>query len=204
MASRPGLNAVQIVDRAAELADRLGLQNFTFRELAEKLGVKPPSLYNHVASLEAVHQALTLRAISVLADQMRSAAVGRQGLDALRGIAYAERNFARHHPGLFAALQRTVEDQDEEVRAAGHELLGVVLSVLRGYPLEGEAVIHAARALHAALTGFALLESRTGFGLPTETDRSFEWLIEMLDAGLRANSTANTSLRSTGERRADE
>jgi len=204
MVPRPGLNAAQIVDEAAELADRLGLQHFTFRELAEKLGVKPPSLYNHVASLDAVHQALTLRAISVLTDQMRSAAVGRQGLDALRGIAHAERNFARQHPGLFAALQRNVEDQNEEVRAAGHELLGVVLAVLRGYALGGEVVIHAARALHAALTGFALLESRTGFGLPTETDRSFEWLIEMLDAGLRANGAANKSLPSTGERRASQ
>ena len=188
MAPRPGLNAAQILDAAAELADTVGLQHFTFRELAEKLGVKSPSLYNHVASLDAVHRGLTLRAIHVLAGRMRSGAVGRQGLDALRGIAYAEREFARQHPGLFAALQRTVEDQNEELRLAGHDLLGVVLAVLRGYALEGEAVIHAARALQAALTGFVLLESKGGFGLPTERDRSFEWLIGMLDAGLRGAS----------------
>jgi len=193
MAPRPGLNAAQIIDRAAELADTVGLHSFTFRELAEKLGVKSPSLYNHVASLDAVHQALTLRAIHILAERMRAGAVGRQGVDALRGIAYAEREFAHQHPGLFAAIQRTVEDQDEEVQTAGHDLLGVVLAVLRGYELEDEAVTHAARSLHAALTGFVLLESRTGFGLPIETDRSFEWLINMLDAGLKAASASDGS-----------
>ncbi|KQR33010.1 TetR/AcrR family transcriptional regulator [Deinococcus sp. Leaf326] len=190
MAPRPGLTADLIIANAAELADTVGLQGFTFKELAEKCGVKTPSLYNHVPSLEAVHQGLALLAVRELAVRMRRGAVGLQGLDALRSVAHAERQFARERPGLFAAIQRHVEDQDEELRVAGHELLEILLAVLRGYPLEGQAMIHAARATHAALIGFVLLESKQSFGLPTQVDASFEWLIGMLDAGLR---TANRS-----------
>ena len=163
MAARPGLNAAQIIDGAAELADTVGLHHFTLKELAEKLKVKTPSLYNHVSSLDAVHRGLTLRAFQDLTTTMRASAVGLSGLDALRGIAHAERGYAYHHPGLFAAIQRTVEDQDEELRLASYALLDTVLAVLRGYQLEGEAGIHAARALRAALTGFVLLESQNGF-----------------------------------------
>lgn len=189
MAARPGLNVSQIIDVAAELADTVGLHDFTLKELAEKLEVKTPSLYNHVSSLDAVHRGLTLRALQDLANTMRASAVGLCGLDALRGIAHAERDFAHQHPGLFAAIQRTFEDQDEELRLASHDLLDIVLAVLRGYQLEGEAVVHAARALRSALTGFVTLESNDGFGLPTGVDQSFEWLIVMLDAGLRASTT---------------
>jgi AcrR family transcriptional regulator len=194
MASRPGLDAAQIIGGAAELADTVGLRHFTLKELADKLKVKTPSLYNHVSSLDAVHRGLTLRALQELANRMRASAVGRSGLDALRGIAHAERDYAHQHPGLFAAVQRTVEDQDEELRRAAHALLDIVLAVLRGYQLEGEANIHAARALRAALTGFVLLETKNGFGLPTDVDQSFEWLIVMLDAGLRASRTPDLVL----------
>lgn len=189
MAARPGLNVSQIIDVAAELADTVGLHHFTLRELAEKLEVKTPSLYNHVSSLDAVHRGLTLRALGDLANTIRASAVGLCGLDALRGIAHAERNFAHQHPGLFAAIQRTFEDQDEELRLASHDLLDIVLAVLHGYQLEGETGVHAARALRSALTGFVMLESNDGFGLPTGVDQSFEWLIVMLDAGLRASTT---------------
>lgn len=194
MAARPGLNAAQIIGGAAELADTLGLQSFTLKELADKLKVKTPSLYNHVSSLDAVHRGLTLKALRELADRMRAGAVGLSGVDALRGVAYAERDYAYHHPGLFAAIQRTVEDQDEELRLAAHALLEIVLAVLRGYQLEGDVGIHAARALRSALTGFVLLESKNGFGLPTDVNQSFEWLIVMLDAGLRASRTPDVML----------
>ena len=196
MAARPGLNAAQIIGAAAELADTVGLDQFTLKELAEKLKVKTPSLYNHVSSLDAVHRGLTLRALQDLANRMRASAVGLGGVDALRGIAYAERDYAHHHPGLFAAIQRTTEDQDEELRLAAHVLLDIVLAVLRGYQLEAEAGVHAARALRAALTGFVLLESKHGFGLSTEVDQSFEWLIVMLDAGLKASRTPDLPLTS--------
>jgi AcrR family transcriptional regulator len=196
MAARPGLNAERIIGAAAELADTLGLHHFTLRELAEQLKVKTPSLYNHLSSLDAVHRGLTLRALRELANRMRASAVGLTGLDALRGIAHAERDYARHHPGLFAAIQRTVEDQDEELRLAAHALLDIVLAVLRGYQLEGEVSIHAARALRSALTGFVLLEAKNGFGLPTGVDQSFEWLILLLDAGLSASRRPDLMLAS--------
>lgn len=186
MTTRPGLTQAQIIGAAADLADRVGLHQFTLKTLAEQLGVRPPSLYNHVASLDAVQRGLRLRAIQELAERMQRAAVGRSGLDALHAIAVAERDFARQRPGLFAAMQRTFEDEDEELRSASRGLLDIVLAVLRSYGLVGEQGLHAARTLRSALTGFVGLEAQQGFGLPTDIEQSFEWLITLLDAGLKA------------------
>ena len=186
MTTRPGLNQMQIIGAAADLADRVGLHQFTLKTLAEELGVRTPSLYNHVASLEAVQRGLRLRAVQELTERVQCSAVERSGLEALHAVASAERDFARQRPGLFAAMQRSFEHEDEELKSASRALLGTVLAVLRGYGLEGEAGIHAARAMRAAVTGFVGLEAQQGFGLPADIDQSFEWLVSMLDVGLKA------------------
>jgi hypothetical protein len=57
-------------------------------------------------------------------------------------------------------------------------------AVLAGYGLEGDDAIHAARAVRAALHGFAMLESGGGFGIKLDLDESFARLVDLLDGGL--------------------
>ena len=47
-------------------------------------------------------------------------------------------------------------------------------------------VIHAVRAVRAALHGFVALEALGGFGLPVDREASFDRLVAALAAGLRA------------------
>ena len=48
------------------------------------------------------------------------------------------------------------------MRAAAKGAVDVVLAVLRGYGLEGDDAIHAARAVRSALHGFVALEAGAG------------------------------------------
>jgi hypothetical protein len=63
--------------------------------------------------------------------------------------------------------------------------MSVVLAVLAGYGVTGDAAIDAARALRAALHGYATLEAAGGFGIPRDVDRSFGALLDGLDTMLR-------------------
>jgi hypothetical protein len=99
-------------------------------------------------------------------------------------VAHAQRRFAAEHPGLYAALLRSTEGEDEELRRSGRELVEVVVAVVRGYGLEGDDAVHAVRTLRAAVHGFVSLEAAGGFGLPLATDASFERLVSLLDRGL--------------------
>ena len=73
---------------------------------------------------------------------------------------------------------------DLDLEAAGRDALEVVLAVLRDYRLEGDEVLHAARALRSALHGFVLLETGGGFGLDLDVTQSYRWLLKMFEAGL--------------------
>jgi AcrR family transcriptional regulator len=182
--ARAGLDADAVVSAAAGLADAEGLAAVTLARLATDLGVRPPSLYAHVGGLPDLRRRLAARGAIDLAAELQTAAAGRAGEDALRAVASAYRDYARAHPGTYAALQRAPAGDDAEASAAAAKVVDVVLAVLRGYGLEGDDAIHAARGLRAALHGFVSLETEGGFGLPLPLDESFSRLVATLHRGL--------------------
>lgn len=184
MARRPGLTPARVVDAAAALADEQGLDALTLGAVATALGVRGPSLYNHVDGLDDLRRRLTLRAVEESTGVLQEAAVGRSGADAVRAMAHAYRGWAKVHPGLHAATVPTTETDDDEIRAAGRRSVDTALAVLSGFDLDADAAIHAARTLRAAIHGFTVLENAGGFGLEQAVDDSFAWLVELFVAGL--------------------
>jgi AcrR family transcriptional regulator len=191
--ARAGLNTGAVVAAAAEIADAEGLEALTLARLAAAAGVRAPSLYNHVAGLDDVRRRVALVALDELAGALREAAVGRAGDDALTAIAHAYRDYARRHPGRYAATQHAAAAGDAELAAAGGAALDVVLAILRGRGLEGDDALHAARAVRSALHGFVTLEAGGGFGIPLDLDESFERMVAALARGLNGSARAGAS-----------
>jgi AcrR family transcriptional regulator len=178
---RAGLDPDAVVASAAALADAEGLDAVTLARLAADLGVRSPSLYAHVDGLPDLRRRLAARGARELGAALQAAAAGRAGADALRAIAEVYRAYAREHPGTYAALQR-VENVGETPEAA--QLVETLVAVLRGYGLEADDAIHAARIVRAALHGFAALENGDGFGIPLDLDETYARLVTVLDQGL--------------------
>ncbi len=183
---RPGLSPNVIFAEAAKLADAKGLDRLSLAELADRFRIKPPSLYNHIESLEALKHRLAMMALRELADALGKATIGRAKDDAVRSLAAAYRDFVKKRPGLYQATQRAVGTSDPEMNRAGEEVVNVCLAVLRGYGLDRRAALHAVRGLRSAVHGFATLEATGGFGIPLSIDESFAWLVECFVAGLNA------------------
>lgn len=181
---RKGLDEGQVVDAAVAIADIDGLEAVTLARLAAELGVRAPSLYNHVDGRDGLLRGIALRGLRELTDALRDAAVGRAGADALAAIARAYRGFAHQHPGLYAAtVVAPAPDNPEHLALAG-ETLDVVLAVLRAWDLDGDGEVHAARTIRSALHGFVVLEAAGGFGIPVNLDASFDELVATLGRGL--------------------
>ena len=188
---RAGLSAERVVQEAEVLADEVGLGNVTLAALAERLGVRQPSLYKHVDGIDAVRRAISVRAKRELAEVLGRSAVGRSGEDAVIAIAGAYRAWALEHPGRYAATVRAPDTGDGEDEAASLAAVEVVTDVLDGYGLSGDDAIDATRALRSALHGFLSLEASGGFGLPVDVDRSFERMVLTIAAGLPDFSRAS-------------
>jgi len=180
---RARLGPDAVVDAAAALADAEGLEAVTLARLAAGLGVRAPSLYVHVDGLPDLRRRLAARGARELGVALQAAAAGRAGGDALAAVAAAYRDYARAHPGTYAAAQRA-----SDLGAEGAAVLDTVAAVMRGYGFDGDEAIHAVRIVRAALHGFAALETDEGFGIPLDVDATFARLVGVLDHGLESRS----------------
>ncbi len=187
MSTKKGLDSQTILNAAAELAEEKGLENISLLQVAEKLGVKPPSLYNHLSGLQELSSGIAKLAISRLEDTIRSAAVGRSKENALVAIASAYRKFAKENPELYKAILRFPTYNDSNVQEAGHAVVRILYQVMEPYHYSQEETISFVRGFRSALHGFVSLEE-AGFFQSTEAnvDRSYEQLV------LRLISTINT------------
>jgi AcrR family transcriptional regulator len=174
---RAGLSRARVVDEAAELADEVGLEGLTLAALAERLGVRQPSLYKHLDSLAGLRRSISLQAKGELGDVLLRAAVGRSGADAITVMAGAYREWALEHPARYTAAQWIAGPEDEEDTAASLGAIQVISDVLTAYELRGDDAIDAIRAFRSTLHGFVSLEAAGSFGLDRDLDRSFDRLV---------------------------
>jgi len=179
-----------VVEAAGALADEEGLADLSLTDLAERLGVRKPSLYNHVAGLPDLRRELTLVGLRELGRSLSRATVGRAGDEGLLAIAEAYRAFVKRRPGLYEATVRSYRHaypDDPELAAAEREAMETVLAVLASCGVRGEeASVHAARGLRSIAHGFATLEQAGGFGMDVDPDESFRKLARSFADGLRS------------------
>ena len=183
---RAGLDPATVTACAAGLADEVGLAHVTMGLLAERLGVRAPSLYKHVGGQDDLRRRIAELALTELGDALREALQGRAGRDALSAAAHTVRAYVREHPGRYATTVRLdAGGPDDPLTAAGDRILGSLAAVLAGYDLPPGETVHALRMLRSLLHGFAVLEAAGGFQMDADVDASFAWLVAFLDRGLR-------------------
>ena len=184
---KAGLAAASVTEAGAALVDEIGFDNLSMGLLAERLGVKTPSLYKHVASQADLAHRIAVLAMSELADAIRDATQGRTGSEALVAGAHAMRTYVLEHPGRYAAGNAAhPSGPDDPLIPAVGRVLASWAAMLHGYRLDPDQEIHALRMLRSLLHGFATLEAIGSFQIDTDVDESFSWMIGFINQGLIA------------------
>jgi AcrR family transcriptional regulator len=189
MGKKAGLTREDVVGAAALVADRDGFEQLSIARVAEVLGIQSPSLYHHVDGLDELRHEVAVLGSRELAGRFARSLQEAGEVDAyenLRIMARAFRDFAREHPGLYAAAQpATSLDADLTLYQAAPEAFDTVLRTVASLGLPDEEQVSVIRSVRAALHGFIICETRPGFGTADDVDASFDHMIDILDAGLR-------------------
>jgi AcrR family transcriptional regulator len=161
----------QILDVAELVLEDAGLDGFGIGELARALGIKPPSLYKHFASLDALEHALISRGFRALADALSPASD-------LTGFCRAYRTRALAAPQLYRLM--TERPLNRDLLEAGAELSGMA-GILA---LFGESPEHhpRARAAWAAAHGLVALEIAGRFPPGADVAESWAVLVDALES----------------------
>jgi AcrR family transcriptional regulator len=158
--------ARQIVAAARGVLDEEGTEGLTMRRIAERLGIRAPSLYKHFPDKEALEAAIVSAAFEEQAEVFEHAVAG--SADPLADLAAAYRGFARAHPHLYRVMT------DRELR---RDLLVPGVEDRAGMPIfraAGEDRDRA-RAAWAFAHGMTLLELANRF--PPGADLDAAWRV---------------------------
>ncbi|MFF9817983.1 TetR/AcrR family transcriptional regulator [Streptomyces sp. NPDC014006] len=183
--ARAGLTTGRLIRAGAELADEVGFDQVTVSALARRFDVKVASLYSHLKNSQDLKTGIALLALGELADRAADALAGRAGKDALTALANTYRDYAREHPGRYAATRLPL-DPDTAAASAGVRHARMTRALLRGYDLTEPDQTHAVRLLGSVFHGYVSLELGGGFAHSApDSQESWERVLDALDALLR-------------------
>ncbi len=186
--TRGAIDKELVVETAARIADRDGIDEVTLTRVAKELNISQPALYRHVEGYDDLIRSLGLEGRRVLADVLAAAAVGVAGDDAVRAMGRAWRQIVKERSGVYAATDRYPCAGDPELEEAVDRVIEVLGLALVGYDLDPEDQIHVSRTLRSAFHGFAALEAGDGHPRPHDLDDTYEHLLDLLIAGIRGHS----------------
>jgi AcrR family transcriptional regulator len=193
---RAGLAPASVTEAGADLADEIGIAQMSMGLVAERLGVKTPSLYKHVDNLADLVHRVGILAMNELGDTIRDAIAGRSGREALVAGTRAMRDYVVAHPGRYAAGNAAqITGPDDPLMAAANRVMDSWAAMLQGYRIDPAQQTHALRMLRSLLHGFATLQAEHSFQLGTDLDASFDWMIDFVDQSLTRAATPTGSER---------
>ena len=183
---RAGVDVEKIVDIATQITDEKGFDGVTLKEIGERLGIRSPSLYNHIDGLPALREKVSVKAMGMLRECLVRATMGKSGVDALREMGRAYIQFAREHTGLYETVQWmniAADVQSESLFSDVVQLVYDIAAELGASELEASHIIRTVRSL---AHGFASVESHNGFSHPSSVESSYEYALDVMIEGIKA------------------
>lgn len=167
--------AREIVAAAREILEAEGLDALTMRRIADRLGIRAPSLYKHFPDKQSLEAAIISDAFEEQAVAFEQAGAGSD--DPLCDIALAYRRFAHAHPHLYRLMT------DRELR---RDLLLPGVEARAGRPVYEAAGgdVDRARAAWAFAHGMTMLELTNRFPPGADVDAAWRQGIEAFRPGM--------------------
>ena len=178
--ARKGLNTDRIVEVAAELIAERGFDQFSLRELADRLGVKTASLYNHISSLSELTSNIGQLVFERMAGQLYSRTEDALPFDTLYHIAIGYRKFAKQNPELYKTIVKIPSTGSSDLIEKGQSLVHSLYPVLEACGLSEDDIIHFSRTIRSAMHGFVTLEEAGFFGTAVDADESYSYMVKAL------------------------
>jgi AcrR family transcriptional regulator len=171
---RPRLSKDRVLRSAVVVADTGGLGALTIRSLAQELGVKPMSVYYHVANKDEILDGL----VDIVFSEIELPSIGGDWRSEMRRRAHSARSVLGRHRWAIGLLESRPTPGPATLRH--HD---VVLGTLRAAGFSREMTAHAYALIDSYTYGFALQEASLPFEGPGAVTDVAEPIVEQFATG---------------------
>ena len=178
---RQGLNKEVIIAEAIRLIEESGFEQFSLREFAAKLNVKPASLYNHIDNIDEIKTGVGLRSIEMLNKAITTAMMDKTGDEAVAAAASGYRTFAKEHPQIYKTIINIPKSGVSVLTNKWPNSLRPLINTINTYCISEENKVHFLRCWRSAVHGFVSLEEAGFLKDPrVDAEESYEKMISAL------------------------
>lgn len=176
----------EIVRAARDLLETAGLPGVSMQAVAERVGVRAPSLYKRVRSREDLIRLVAEATLGELQSRLESVSGVGDAPYRLAALAHALRDFARERPAgyrlVFSPPSEATQLSPESLARSSDALLAVAAELAGP-----QDALEAARTVTAWATGFIGMELAGAFRLGGDVDAAFDYGVSRLSAALASN-----------------
>src|SRR5579871_6862742 len=172
MPANPKTTHSKIIQAARQLVELKGRDGFSMNDIAERVGIRAPSLYNRFRDRSSLLGAVELQLITELGSSLNKAITGKGAAATLVAQAQALRSFAKTNPNGYSLLFDVQSVPREEATAARAAALAALMPSLAALAGEKDAFL-AARVLIPYIHGFVSMELANAFRLGEGVDAAF-------------------------------
>lgn len=183
--ARTGLSKDEILQKAIELVNAKGISYLTVTTLSENLGIKKPSLYYHVQTVEEVIQWIMIYGWRKVSTEIVAQAKDINPEISMKNYARLFYKFAKENPGIFESMLWYNKYVSDELKNATDGLYDFFFGQTKKIGIDKKRANHLLRTFRAFLEGFILLESHNSFGNPVSIKESFEISLQVLIEGMK-------------------
>lgn len=178
--SKKILSRELIVSETFKMIDENGLDAFSIRKLATKLGVQPSSLYNHIKNEYDLLLEVVKLTSTMYTDRIEKTVTGLSIEEATYKVGDAFREFMNEHKYLYELLLDRRWVGDPEFYKATERFIQPIYFILNQYGVEDKASMeHMLVAMRVVTHGFSSLDSAGVFNrLSVDTTESYHMMIK--------------------------
>jgi AcrR family transcriptional regulator len=170
-----------VIQTAADMADKDGLNNLSLKAIAEKLNIRTPSLYNHITSLDDLLREVAHKGMRTMNEQMTQAAIGTLGDAAIKSICIAYFKFMIAHPGVYETIQWVTWHGNRETAEIFDHYKALLIKIIHSCNLKKEKTDEILDLLIGVLHGYATMQLGQAIATSEETIKG---LLEAIDTVL--------------------
>jgi len=173
-ATRPRLSRERVLQGAVAVADAGGIASLTIRSLATELGVKPMSVYHHVANKEEILDGI----VDLVFAEIELPTIGGEWREEMRRRAASAREAMRRHPWAIGLVETRTSPGWATLK---HH--NAVIGTLREAGFSLQLTAHAFAMIDAYVYGFALSEATLPINGPDTVSEVAEQMMSFFTAG---------------------
>lgn len=170
---RPRLSRDRVLRGAVAVADAGGIAALTIRSLARQLGVKPMSVYYHVANKDEILDGI----VDIVFSEIELPVIGGDWRSEMRRRAHSARAVLRRHRWAIGLMESRTTPGPATLRH--HD---VVIGTLRAAGFSPQMTAHAYALIDSYTYGFALQEASLPFEGPDTVSDVAEPIMERFAA----------------------